>query len=99
MAQPIVVIPCHHFIINNIIAIIYFFVFRAEDGIRARTVTGSSDVCSSDLQPRPADEGTGEREHLLLAAAEGTRLLIATTLQPGEVLEDPRSLCAQGAPL
>ena len=50
-------------------------------------------------QPRPADQGTGEREHLLLAAAERPRLLIATTLQPGEVLEDPRSLCAQGSPL
>src|SRR6266550_1341203 len=50
-------------------------------------------------QPRPADEGTGEREHLLLAAAERARLLIATTLQPGEVPEDPWSLVAHSAPL
>src|SRR5207248_3959497 len=32
------------------------FFFQAEDGIRDRTVTGSSDVCSSDL----ADEARNE---------------------------------------
>src|SRR5437762_8850255 len=29
----------------------YFFFFQAEDGIRDTSVTGSSDVCSSDLLP------------------------------------------------
>src|SRR6266516_5926940 len=30
----------------------FIFFFQAEDGIRDRTVTGSSDVCSSDLERR-----------------------------------------------
>src|SRR6266542_6417074 len=30
-----------------------FFFFQAEDGIRDATVTGSSDVCSSDLRAFP----------------------------------------------
>src|SRR6266508_3071054 len=30
----------------------FFFFFQAEDGIRAGHVTGSSDVCSSDLSTR-----------------------------------------------
>ena len=29
--------------------LIFFFFFQAEDGIRDHCVTGSSDVCSSDL--------------------------------------------------
>src|SRR2546426_3808640 len=31
----------------------FFFFFQAEDGIRDYKVTGSSDVCSSDLAYRP----------------------------------------------
>src|SRR5260370_34891014 len=30
--------------------ILYFFFFQAEDGIRDSSVTGVSDVCSSDLE-------------------------------------------------
>src|SRR5260370_30960341 len=33
----------------------FLFFFQAEDGIRDSSVTGSSDVCSSDLR-RPDDE-------------------------------------------
>src|SRR5205085_8772217 len=34
-----------------ILGAFHFFFFQAEDGIRDLTVTGSSDVCSSDLCP------------------------------------------------
>src|SRR5213075_310566 len=37
--------------------------------------------------------------HLLLAAAERARLLVAAPLHPREVLEDARRLPADGAPL
>src|SRR5437667_5117001 len=36
-------------------AILFFFFFQAEDGIRDRDVTGVQDVCSSDLKRLLAD--------------------------------------------
>src|SRR5712692_11362965 len=50
-------------------------------------------------QARPADERAGEREHLLLSAAERAGLLVTAALQPREVPEDPRSFVPQRAPL
>src|SRR2546427_3571897 len=37
-----------------LLIIVLFFFFQAEDGIRDLTVTGVSDVCSSDLRGRTA---------------------------------------------
>src|SRR5712691_6968473 len=50
-------------------------------------------------QPWAADERAGEREHLLLSAAERAGLLVAAVLQPWEVLEDAWSFLAERAPL
>ena len=65
------------------------------------TMVGASpsDGSSSISSRGRADERAGEREHLLLAAAQRARLLVAAALQPGEVLEDARRLLAQRAPL
>src|SRR5258706_10979819 len=54
---------------------VFFFFFQAEDGIRDWSVTGGSDVCSSDLrlhqiraavgdvrEPREVRKGTGRKE-------------------------------------
>src|SRR5438309_5459674 len=41
----------------------FFFFFQAEDGIRDGTVTGSSDVCSSDLaNARAPSQRPGDRD-------------------------------------
>ena len=36
---------------GGVVVFFFFFFFQAEDGIRDRDVTGSSDVWSSDLMP------------------------------------------------
>src|SRR5476649_658317 len=53
-----------------------FFFFQAEDGIRDHCVTGSSDVCSSDLEMRQRQESF-ERRALDTSTGTGA---IATTL-------------------
>src|SRR5256885_9347652 len=48
----------------------FFFFFQAEDGIRDYKVTGSSDVCSSDLiHSEPAGRATVIRNAVLAVAA------------------------------
>src|SRR5260221_3664884 len=73
---------------RSLITLVFFFFFQAEDGIRDHCVTGSSDVCSSDLdlnyiglpavdkktQKTPTLEAT-EIETILAAAKKLYRVL------------------------
>src|SRR3712207_5477751 len=54
--------------IINVDFLLFFFFFQAEDGIRDIGVTGSSDVCSSDLHPTV---NTGSAKVLNLSATRG----------------------------
>src|SRR5437867_9783977 len=61
------------FIFCNILSfcfIFVFFFFQAEDGIRDRTVTWSSDVCSSDLAC-PGSDPSGARHSLHVQYEKG----------------------------
>src|SRR5581483_10156681 len=50
-------------------------------------------------QPRARHERSREREHLLLAAGERARLLVAAARDPREVLDDAHALALRLAPV